>query len=118
MTPLAQHTFQVGLAAAVAGDHVRVEEAFTGRCNLFAAAAGVLASVAEFDAALSWFARRERGTIMGTWCTCYQVGGLVATVLAFTVVGVTRDRTRAFGIVAAPSAHHAELLRLSERTAA
>jgi molybdenum cofactor cytidylyltransferase len=30
------------IAAAVAGDHVRVDRAFTGRANLFAAAAGVL----------------------------------------------------------------------------
>ena len=30
------------LAARIAGDHVRVEEAFTGRANLFAASAGVL----------------------------------------------------------------------------
>ena len=29
-----------------------------------------------------WFARRERGTVMGFWVTCYQVGSLVATVLA------------------------------------
>jgi sugar phosphate permease len=30
----------------------------------------------------NWFARRERGTVMGLWCTCYQVGGVVATFLA------------------------------------
>lgn len=30
------------LAAALAGPHLRVEEAFTGRCNLFATTAGVL----------------------------------------------------------------------------
>ena len=30
------------IAAAVAGDHVRIDRAFTGRCNLFAAAPGVL----------------------------------------------------------------------------
>ena len=29
-----------------------------------------------------WFARKERGTVMGIWVTCYQVGPLVATVLA------------------------------------
>jgi sugar phosphate permease len=29
-----------------------------------------------------WFARGERGTVMGIWLTCYQVGPLVATLLA------------------------------------
>lgn len=30
----------------------------------------------------NWFARRERGTVMGLWATCYQVGGVVSTLLA------------------------------------
>jgi len=30
------------IAAAAGGDHVRIDKAFTGRCNLFAASAGVL----------------------------------------------------------------------------
>ncbi|GMV43941.1 MAG: hypothetical protein AMXMBFR64_56570 [Myxococcales bacterium] len=29
-----------------------------------------------------WFGRGSRGWVMGVWCTCYQVGGLVATALA------------------------------------
>lgn len=29
-----------------------------------------------------WFTKRQRGTVMGFWCTNYQVGGLVATALA------------------------------------
>jgi sugar phosphate permease len=29
-----------------------------------------------------WTTRENRGTVMGLWSTCYQVGGLVATVLA------------------------------------
>lgn len=28
-----------------------------------------------------WFARAERGTAMGLWCTCYQVGPIVGTFL-------------------------------------
>lgn len=30
----------------------------------------------------AWFGTRSRGKVMGFWCTCYQVGGLVATALA------------------------------------
>ena len=30
----------------------------------------------------SFFSRRERGTVMGLWCTNYPVGGLIALVLA------------------------------------
>lgn len=29
-----------------------------------------------------WFNRKQRGKVMGIWCTNYQVGGLVATALA------------------------------------
>ena len=29
-----------------------------------------------------WFARRERGTVMGWWCTCYQAGYVLAGLLA------------------------------------
>lgn len=29
-----------------------------------------------------WFARKERGTVMGVWLTCYQVGPLAAVILA------------------------------------
>lgn len=28
-----------------------------------------------------WFGKSSRGWVMGVWCTCYQVGGLVATAL-------------------------------------
>ena len=30
----------------------------------------------------AWFTPKERGTVMGFWATCYQVGGLVATAAA------------------------------------
>ena len=35
----------------------------------------------------SWFRRRERGTVMGFWATCYQVGGIFANILAAWVLG-------------------------------
>ena len=34
----------------------------------------------------SWFRRNERGTVMGFWATCYQVGGVGANVLAAWVL--------------------------------
>lgn len=30
----------------------------------------------------AWFSARERGTVMGVWSTCYQLGGLAATAVA------------------------------------
>ena len=30
----------------------------------------------------AWFRQKERGVVMAWWCTCYVVGGFVATVLA------------------------------------
>jgi sugar phosphate permease len=30
----------------------------------------------------AWFDRKRRGTVMGMWSTCYQVGGVVATAVA------------------------------------
>lgn len=30
----------------------------------------------------NWFRRRERGTVMGIWATCYQVGGVASSGLA------------------------------------
>jgi len=30
----------------------------------------------------TWFRRRERGVVMGFWCTCYVIGGFIATNLA------------------------------------
>lgn len=34
----------------------------------------------------NWFARRERGTVMGVWATCYQVGGVAANAMAAWVL--------------------------------
>lgn len=33
-----------------------------------------------------WFTRKQRGAVMGAWCTNYQAGGLVSTVLATWLV--------------------------------
>ncbi len=33
-----------------------------------------------------WFARKERGTMMGIWCTCYQVGPIIGTFIATWLV--------------------------------
>jgi MFS transporter, OPA family, sugar phosphate sensor protein UhpC len=35
----------------------------------------------------SWFRRRERGTVMGFWATNFQVGGVVANILAAWALG-------------------------------
>jgi len=35
----------------------------------------------------AWFHRGERGTVMGFWGTCYQVGGFLGTVLASFLLG-------------------------------
>ncbi len=35
----------------------------------------------------AWFRREERGTVMGFWATCYQVGGVGANTLAAYVLG-------------------------------
>jgi len=34
-----------------------------------------------------WFSQSERGTVMGLWCSCYQIGSVVAGVLAAYVLG-------------------------------
>ncbi len=47
--------------------------------NGFAQSAGWPGCAKTFS---QWFARKERGTVMGIWLTCYQVGPLVATLLA------------------------------------
>ncbi len=36
----------------------------------------------------SWFSFRERGTVMGVWCTNFAVGGFVASILAGTAIAI------------------------------
>ena len=35
----------------------------------------------------NWFRRAERGTVMGLWATCFQVGGVLANALAAYMLG-------------------------------
>jgi molybdenum cofactor cytidylyltransferase len=67
------------LAGAVAGDGVRVDEAFTGRANLFAEAAGVL--VVDGDA-VDAFNRVDPGITLATLprFAAVEAGRMVATV--------------------------------------
>lgn len=44
-----------------------------------------------------WYAREERGTVMGLWCTCYQVGGVVATFIATYLVSTIGWQSAFFG---------------------
>lgn len=34
-----------------------------------------------------WFKRKQRGTILGIWATCYQIGSLIATAFAAYMLG-------------------------------
>lgn len=44
-----------------------------------------------------WFKRRQRGSILGVWATCYQVGSVVASALAAYILGVAGWRWSFFG---------------------
>lgn len=44
-----------------------------------------------------WFRRRQRGSILGVWSTCYQVGSLLATALAAWFLGRLGWRWSYFG---------------------
>lgn len=48
-----------------------------------------------------WTRRSERGTIMGLWSTCYQVGGLAAGLVASYLLGRFNWRASFFGGAAA-----------------
>jgi len=37
----------------------------------------------------SWFSTKERGVVMGWWGTCYQVGGIAATLIAARLLAVS-----------------------------
>ncbi|MBW2736826.1 MAG: MFS transporter, partial [Deltaproteobacteria bacterium] len=45
----------------------------------------------------AWTRRDERGTVMGVWSTCYQVGGLLASFLAAYLIGAQGWRAAFFG---------------------
>jgi sugar phosphate permease len=44
-----------------------------------------------------WFRRKERGTVMGFWATNYQVGGVLANVMASFIAGALGFRYAFFG---------------------
>ncbi|MCE5307785.1 MAG: MFS transporter [Acidobacteriales bacterium] len=44
-----------------------------------------------------WFRRRQRGSVLGVWSTCYQVGSLVATWFAAYMLGKAGWRWSYFG---------------------
>ncbi len=44
-----------------------------------------------------WFKRKKRGTILGFWATCYQVGSVVSTVFAAWILGKMGWRWSFFG---------------------
>jgi molybdenum cofactor cytidylyltransferase len=81
------------IAAAVAGEGVRTDKAFTGRCNLFAAEAGVL--VVDRDA-IDRLNRVHEAVTVATLPAFKPVveGEMIATVkiIPFAVSGAARDK--------------------------
>ena len=84
------------IAAAIGGDHVRLDRAFTGRCNLFAAEAGVL--VVDRDA-VDRLNRVDEAVTVATLSAYKPVveGEMIATVkiIPFGVAGSARDKALA-----------------------
>jgi molybdenum cofactor cytidylyltransferase len=81
------------IAAAVAGEGARADRAFTGRCNLFAASAGVL--VVDKDA-VDRLNRIDEAVTLATLPAFKPVveGEMIATVkiIPFAVAGAARDK--------------------------
>ena len=44
-----------------------------------------------------WFARKQRGSVLGFWSTCYQLGSVAATAFAAYLLGVAGWRWSFFG---------------------
>ena len=44
-----------------------------------------------------WFRRKERGSVLGLWSTCYQLGPVLATLLASFLLGLAGWRYSFFG---------------------
>ncbi|HWE79625.1 MAG TPA: molybdopterin-binding/glycosyltransferase family 2 protein [Pseudolabrys sp.] len=84
------------IAAAIGGDHVRLDRAFTGRCNLFAETAGVL--VVDRDA-VDRLNRVDEAVTVATLAAYKPVveGEMIATVkiIPFGVAGGARDKAMA-----------------------
>jgi molybdenum cofactor cytidylyltransferase len=91
------------IAAAIAGPGVRIDRAFTGRCNLFAESAGVL--VVDKDA-IDKLNRIDEAVTLATLAAYKPVveGEMIATVkiIPFAVAGSARDRAVAQAAKAKP----------------
>jgi molybdenum cofactor cytidylyltransferase len=91
------------IAAAVAGEGVRADHAFTGRCNLFVASAGVL--VVDKDA-IDRLNRIDEAVTLATLAAFKPVveGEMIATVkiIPFAVASAARDRAVAEAVWAKP----------------
>ena len=91
------------IAAAVKGEGVRVDRAFTGRCNLFAESAGVLVVDKE---AIDRLNRIDEAMTLATLPAFKPVveGEMIATVkiIPFAVAGVARDQAVAEAAKAKP----------------
>jgi molybdenum cofactor cytidylyltransferase len=91
------------IASAAAGDHVRVDRAFTGRSNLFAAAPGVL--VVE-QAAIDRLNQADESITLATLPAYKPVvaGEMIATVkiIPFAVEAAARDNALAAARASAP----------------
>jgi len=94
------------IAAAVAGEGVRADRAFTGRCNLFAEAAGVL--VLDKDA-VDRLNRIDEAVTLATLPAFKPVveGEMIATVkiIPFAIAGAARDKAVAEAVRAKPVIH-------------
>ncbi|MFN3658601.1 MAG: NTP transferase domain-containing protein [Pseudolabrys sp.] len=92
-----------GIAAALRGDGVRLDRAFTGRCNLFAEAAGVL--IIDKDA-IDKLNRIDEAVTVATLPAFKPVveGEMIATVkiIPFAVAGAARDQAVAEAKAARP----------------
>ena len=101
-----------GLAAAIAGEGVRVDRAFTGRANLFAEAAGV---VVVDEAAIDRFNEVDPDITLATLEAFAPVvpGKMIATVkiIPFAVSAAARDKALAVARAGGPAS--APLLRVA-----
>ena len=91
------------IAAAIGGDNVRLDRAFTGRCNLFAAQAGVLVVDRE---AVDRLNRVDEAVTLATLAAYKPVveGEMIGTVkiIPFGVAGAARDRALAEAVRVKP----------------
>ena len=89
------------IAAAVAGDHVRVDRAFTGRANLFAAAPGVLVVDATAIDKLNQVDETITFATLPAFAPVVE-GEMIATVkiIPFAVEAAARDRALAVAAAA------------------